>query len=126
MKHALKQTQCRFAVIYETLSMYTDSNSSLLTTIITVYTIPCSNLNSKYNFCFSFLGISIVADVFMCAIEKITSKTKQIHMAMGDGEEEVLEVPVWNGTVANLTLMALGNHVFLTIVCPRGIVLSIF
>merc|ERR1719460_3534164 len=45
----------------------------------------------------------------MCAIEKITSKTKQIHMAMGDGEEEVLEVPVWNGTVANLTLMALGS-----------------
>ena len=47
----------------------------------------------------------------MCAIEKITSKTKQIKLAMGDGEEDVIEVPVWNGTVANLTLMALGkNH----------------
>merc|ERR1719219_1916821 len=66
--------------------------------------------------CFSFLGVSIVADVFMCAIEKITSKTKQIHVAGSSdkGEEEaggpeVIEVPVWNGTVANLTLMALGS-----------------
>ncbi len=25
---------------------------------------------------YSFLGVSIVADIFMCAIEKITSKTK--------------------------------------------------
>ena len=30
--------------------------------------------------CYSFLGVSIVADVFMCAIEKITYKTKTIHM----------------------------------------------
>ena len=30
---------------------------------------------------YSFLGVSIVADIFMCAIEKITSKTKQIHIA---------------------------------------------
>lgn len=63
--------------------------------------------------CFSFLGVSIVADVFMCAIEKITSKTKQIHVAGQDGDKdegpEIIEVPVWNGTVANLTLMALGS-----------------
>ena len=30
---------------------------------------------------YSFLGVSIVADIFMCAIEKITSKTKKIHVA---------------------------------------------
>jgi len=63
--------------------------------------------------CFSFLGVSIVADVFMCAIEKITSKTKLIHVAGQDGDKdegpEAIEVPVWNGTVANLTLMALGS-----------------
>jgi len=63
--------------------------------------------------CYSFLGVSIVADVFMCAIEKITSKTKQIHVAGSDGDKdagpEYIEVPVWNGTVANLTLMALGS-----------------
>ena len=60
---------------------------------------------------YSFFGISIVSDLFMGAIEKITSSTKKITLASGgDGEgPEVIEVPVWNGTVANLTLMALGK-----------------
>ena len=59
---------------------------------------------------YSFLGVSIVADIFMCAIEKITSKTKQITIPRGpDDANDVIEVPVWNGTVANLTLMALGS-----------------
>lgn len=61
---------------------------------------------------YSFLGVSIVADVFMCAIEKITSKTKVLHVASSTGDDdkpESIEVPVWNGTVANLTLMALGS-----------------
>ncbi len=59
---------------------------------------------------YSFLGVSIIADIFMCAIEKITSKTKKIHIASSrDDQPEVIEVPVWNGTVANLTLMALGS-----------------
>lgn len=60
---------------------------------------------------YSFFGISIVSDLFMGAIEKITSSTKKITLASGgDGEgPEVIEVPVWNGTVANLTLMALGS-----------------
>jgi len=59
---------------------------------------------------YSFLGVSIVADIFMCAIEKITSKTKVIKIAgSGDAAGESIEVPVWNGTVANLTLMALGS-----------------
>ena len=59
---------------------------------------------------YSFFGISIVSDLFMGAIEKITSSTKKITLASaGDDEPEVIEVPVWNGTVANLTLMALGN-----------------
>ena len=46
----------------------------------------------------------------MCAIEKITSKTTEIHIASADAESpsDVIEVPVWNNTVANLTLMALG------------------
>jgi hypothetical protein len=30
---------------------------------------------------YSFLGVSIVADVFMCAIERITSSTKTINIA---------------------------------------------
>ena len=59
---------------------------------------------------YSFLGVSIVADIFMCAIEKITSKTKKIHIASTrEDVPEVIEVQVWNATVANLTLMALGS-----------------
>ena len=46
----------------------------------------------------------------MGAIEKITSKTKEIHIAgAGDEMANKIEVPVWNSTVANLTLMALGE-----------------
>ena len=60
----------------------------------------------------SFMGVSIGADLFMCAIETITSKTKKIKYATnsedGKGYEE-MEVRVWNDTVANLTLMALGS-----------------
>ena len=58
----------------------------------------------------SFLGVAIIADIFMCSIEKITSKTKTVKVASQDpqGYEEV-EVKVWNDTVANLTLMALGS-----------------
>merc|ERR1719174_2696357 len=40
----------------------------------------------------------------MSAIEVITSKTKTVNI---NGED--VEVEVWNGTVANLTLMALGS-----------------
>jgi len=60
---------------------------------------------------YSFLGISIISDIFMCAIEKITSKTTEIHIASADSDSpnDVIEVPVWNNTVANLTLMALGS-----------------
>lgn len=59
---------------------------------------------------YSFLGVSIVADIFMCAIEKITSSTKRITIATArEDAPEVIEVPIWNGTVANLTLMALGS-----------------
>ena len=57
-----------------------------------------------------FMGVAIIADVFMCSIETITSKTKQVKVARQDsGEMDVVEVRVWNDTVANLTLMALGS-----------------
>jgi solute carrier family 8 (sodium/calcium exchanger) len=50
-----------------------------------------------------FVGIAIVADTFMCSIEKITSKTKVVKIAdseQKDGTREV-EVKVWNDTVEN-------------------------
>ncbi|KAL8586047.1 hypothetical protein ACOMHN_023690 [Nucella lapillus] len=58
-----------------------------------------------------FLAVSIVADVFMCSIERITSKTRIIRVpdsSMPEGHRE-LEIKVWNDTVANLSLMALGT-----------------
>ena len=59
---------------------------------------------------FLFLGISIVADIFMEAIEVITSQTvMKEHTDPTDGKTYHLEVPVWNATIANLTLMALGS-----------------
>ncbi|CAI9720802.1 sodium/calcium exchanger 3 isoform X1 [Octopus vulgaris] len=58
-----------------------------------------------------FLGVSIIADTFMCSIERITSKTRKIRVADSskpNGFHEV-EVKVWNDTVANLSLLALGT-----------------
>ncbi|PAA49643.1 hypothetical protein BOX15_Mlig012729g2 [Macrostomum lignano] len=57
-----------------------------------------------------FMGISIIADIFMSAIEKITNSVRKITIFNSDaGTEEVVEVKIWNDTVANLTLMAMGS-----------------
>lgn len=60
---------------------------------------------------YCFLGVAIIADVFMCAIERITSKTRRLTLSaqVPGGQPDVIEVKVWNETVANLTLMALGS-----------------
>jgi len=52
-----------------------------------------------------FLGVSIIADVFMGAIEKVTSQKRSVKNKDG----KTITVTVWNSTVANLTLMALGS-----------------
>jgi hypothetical protein len=52
-----------------------------------------------------FMGVGIIADIFMSGIETITSQTYKVKRP--DGTEA--EVKVWNATVANLTLMALGS-----------------
>ena len=60
--------------------------------------------------CYLFLGIAIVADIFMEAIEQITSQTRTIELWDPEGRSKVeIETPVWNATIANLTLMALGS-----------------
>jgi len=56
-----------------------------------------------------FLGVSIIADRFMASIEVITSKEKEIVYTNRDGEQIVTTVRIWNETVSNLTLMALGS-----------------
>lgn len=59
---------------------------------------------------FLFLGISISADIFMEAIEVITSKTTMMVIYDPKAKKEFeIEVPVWNPTMANLTLMAFGS-----------------
>lgn len=58
---------------------------------------------------YMFLGVSIVADRFMAAIEVITSKEKEVLIKKGNGETAVVSVRIWNETVSNLTLMALGS-----------------
>lgn len=56
-----------------------------------------------------FIGVSIVADRFMGAIEMITSQEKEVKVKKPNGDTQIIVVQVWNETVANLTLMALGS-----------------
>jgi len=55
------------------------------------------------------LGIAIISDIFMEAIEVITSKTKTLEVVDKEGKTYSYDVPVWNATLANLSLMALGS-----------------
>lgn len=57
----------------------------------------------------TFLGIGIVCDQFMGAIEEITSAERVVWIEVQKGSKQKFHVKVWNGTVANLTLMALGS-----------------
>jgi hypothetical protein len=63
-----------------------------------------SRLLYLFGLLWCFVGVAIVADTFMAAIETITSTQKVVTYK---GRE--FHVKVWNDTVANLTLMALGS-----------------
>uniref|UniRef100_A0AAQ4QUU8 Calx-beta domain-containing protein n=1 Tax=Gasterosteus aculeatus aculeatus TaxID=481459 RepID=A0AAQ4QUU8_GASAC len=74
---------------------------------------------------YMFLGVSIVADRFMASIEVITSQEKEVTITMPNGETSVATVRIWNETVSNLTLMALGSsapEILLSVieVCGHG------
>ena len=56
-----------------------------------------------------FIGIAILADIFMEAIEQITSKSELIQVTDSEGNLISVEKMFWNPTIANLTLMALGS-----------------
>ncbi|XP_077597652.1 sodium/calcium exchanger 1-like isoform X1 [Stigmatopora nigra] len=58
---------------------------------------------------YMFLGMSIIADRFMSSIEVITSQEKEITIKRPNGETSTTTVRIWNETVSNLTLMALGS-----------------
>ncbi len=51
-----------------------------------------------------FLGVSIIADRFMAAIEVITSQEKEIRIVDSEGNKQVVMVRYWNETVSNLTV----------------------
>lgn len=83
---------------------------------------------------YCFFGIAIISDTFMSAIEVITSKKKIVtKINEKSGEKETIQVKVWNATVANLTLLALGSsapEILLSVIetmlnlagsCPNGL-----
>jgi len=54
----------------------------------------------------TFLGVAVISDVFMAGIEKVTSAKRRVT---NKETGRTVTVYVWNATVANLTLMALGS-----------------
>merc|ERR1719271_1482824 len=58
----------------------------------------------------AFSAVAIVSDVFMTSIEVITSAEKVVIITDDmTGKKKKYRAKVWNDTVANLTLMALGS-----------------
>ena len=69
----------------------------------------CRGLVYFISLSYLFLGVSIVSDRFMAAIEVITSQEREVKVKKKNGERHIVVVRIWNETVANLTLMALGS-----------------
>lgn len=56
--------------------------------------------------CYTFLGVDIVAGAFMTAIEAVTSSKKRVY---NQATGRYVTLLVWNDTVKNLSLLALGS-----------------
>jgi solute carrier family 8 (sodium/calcium exchanger) len=95
------------------LNSYECSNRGLILPLVSEYTWPIWIRVILYVFglIYFFVGIAIICDIFMNSIEKITSKTRTIKYPDPKDRNKYIdkEVKVWNDTVANLTLMALGS-----------------
>nr|XP_022318976.1 sodium/calcium exchanger 3-like isoform X4 [Crassostrea virginica] len=91
---------------------YTCSDEGLLLPIVSEASWPIGARATVYliGLLWSFMAIAIIADIFMSAISTITSHTQEVKIP-DDSESgyKTIEVLRWNGTVANLTLMALGS-----------------
>jgi len=71
-----------------------------------------NNLNALKFFlllCWTFVGVAIGSDIFMEGIETITAKEVDTVVSLPGGRSRTLTVKVWNATIANLSLMALGS-----------------
>ncbi|XP_072617950.1 sodium/calcium exchanger 3 isoform X4 [Vulpes vulpes] len=76
---------------------------------------------------YMFLGVSIIADRFMASIEVITSQEREVTIKKPNGETSTTTIRIWNETVSNLTLMALGSsapEILLSLieVCGHGFI----
>ncbi|XP_045213342.1 sodium/calcium exchanger 3-like isoform X2 [Mercenaria mercenaria] len=95
------------------LNEYFCSDKGLLLPLVSEYTWPIGGRAFIYllGLLWIFMAVAIIADVFMCSIERITSKTTTIRIADSEAEGgyQEMEVKVWNNTVANLSLLALGT-----------------
>jgi solute carrier family 8 (sodium/calcium exchanger) len=58
---------------------------------------------------YAFVGVAIASDRFMAAIEVITSQEREVIIKDEHGKEHTVLLKIWNQTVADLTLMALGS-----------------
>ena len=104
------------------MSNYTTLNKSVCTTeasvckpglILPVWT-PSKNISLgdtiarsivyAFGLAYLFLGVSIISDRFMSAIEVITSQEKEIHVTDSNGDKQTVMVRYWNETVSNLTV----------------------
>lgn len=97
------------------INEYSCSDRGLLLPFVSEYTWPDWLRAIGYFFAllYLFLAIAKIADIFMVSIEQITSKKRKIKYEDSEGNEQFYEKKVWNDTVANLTLMALGSS------CPE-------
>jgi solute carrier family 8 (sodium/calcium exchanger) len=73
--------------------------------------LPSWFLSTFYCIClvYIFVGISIISDIFMDSINVITAATIVVSERTAEGVLQRRQVNLWNPTVANLTLMALGS-----------------
>ncbi|XP_076067558.1 sodium/calcium exchanger Calx-like isoform X2 [Oratosquilla oratoria] len=57
---------------------------------------------------YCFLGLAVISDDFMCSVDKIISFSRKVYHTTTNGDKpQVIKVPFWSNTVANLTLVAL-------------------
>ena len=89
-----KETFCHSFIVHPGMSLMSDASLGVVYLLFLFWL---------------FIGIAILADIFMEAIEVITSKSEVVQIPDSDGNLIQVEKMFWNPTIANLTLMALGS-----------------
>jgi len=105
-----KVHQCKSYVLFPGENMWTQTSRAALYLLALLY---------------CFLGIAIVADVFMNAIETITSAQVEVQIQVPMGTARVVKEAYWNPTIANLTLMALGSSAPEILLSVIGVVFTL-